>query len=109
MNHMSVQPLSDPSQPPAWSAEQPEDDIATLYPPEAQDKVASLKGNAAQRRTYYAKKDTRKEVTFKPDQWLNLDFCNGYLDFNTFSLKVRAESSFRMAKSVGSLGPEYRR
>jgi len=98
MNHMLVQPLSDPSNPPAWSAEQPEDDIAALYPSEAQDKVANFKGNAAQRRTYYSKKDARKEVLFKPDQWLNLDFCNGYLDFNTFSLKIPGGLHYSLMK-----------
>lgn len=104
---MSVESLSDPSNPPEWSASQPEDDVSVLFGATSTSSSSSspsssstsdgsgeeegkrLRGDPASRRTYFAKKENRKRLTFRPDHWLNLDFCNGYLDFNTFSLKVR--------------------
>lgn len=76
---------------PAWSPAQPEDDILTLLNEVQSDTTAVARNNPNSRRTYLSKKEHRQEITIEPKHFLKLDFCNGFLDFNTFSLKVRSD------------------
>jgi hypothetical protein len=87
MNHLSVQRLaSADAKAPEWSSSQPEDDITPLYSDPAD--VQHLKGHANARRSWYADKTKRQNITITSRDYVNMDFCNGFLDFNTFSLKV---------------------
>lgn len=97
MNHLRASKLESNSEQPAWSARQPEEDVSALFsvPPNA---VGNLKGNSNARRSYFANKAHRQEVTLNPDTWLDMDFCNGYLDFNTFSLKLPGGLHFSLLK-----------
>lgn len=102
MNHLQITALeSAASEEPQWSSSQPAEDILPLYSdtetPASSD-VQALKGNSTSRRSYFAKKDKREVVDFKPNHWLDMDFCNGYLDFNTFSLKLPGGLHFSLMK-----------
>lgn len=89
MNYMHVTPLeSESSELAGWNPKQPEEDVLPLYAGKDNSHVQQLKGNASGRRSWFANKQHRQEVTISPKHHLSLDFCNGYLDFNTFALKV---------------------
>ena len=99
MNYMNVYALeSADAAPPKWSSSQPTEDVAPLYASGSSTTADSLKGNATGRRTHYSKKPNRQEVTFKPTHWIDMDFCNGFLDFNTFSLKLPGGLHFSLMK-----------
>lgn len=74
---------------PPWQHEQPKEDIDDLIPELDRDATRlPVKGHPGSRRSYLADQDHRKAITITPETVVHADFCNGYLDFNTFSLKV---------------------
>lgn len=99
MNYMNVHALeSADAAPPKWSSSQPTEDVAPLYASGSSGTANSLKGNATGRRTHFSKKPNRQEVAFEPTHWIDMDFCNGFLDFNTFSLKLPGGLHFSLMK-----------
>ena len=99
---------SDSSLPP-WQHEQPEEYIDDLIPESDRDAARlPVKGNPGSRRSYLADQDNRKAITITPETVVHADFCNGYLDFNTFSLKVchpasRSDSAYAALQLPGGL------
>ena len=96
MNYLNATKL-DSGKHPAWKPQQPSEDVLAFYDSPS-SAVEALQGNANARRSYFASKAHREEVTLKPDTWLDMDFCNGYLDFNTFSLKLPGGLHFSLLK-----------
>lgn len=91
MNHMSVSIMDDSADSlPKWLPDQPDDDVLPLYPQDEVEEVQHLKDNPTGRRSWFSNKQKREAVTIRARDVLNMDFCNGYLDFNTFALKVIA-------------------
>ena len=105
MNHMHITPLESSSAPlPDWKPEQPNDDVLPLYTDI--DDVKHLEGDASARRKWFSDQSKRKQVTFTPKDALNLDFCNGILDFNTFSAKVRRSMACPALSSSSKVAEE---
>lgn len=73
---------------PAWSSKLPDEDVSA-YVPEG----APVHDSGA-RRKYFSKADHRKEVTLGPDTIVDADFSNGFLSFETLSLKLGAGLEF---------------
>jgi len=97
MNYLNASKEGAKSDKPAWNSKQPSEDVLALFESPS-SAVEALKDNANARRSYFANKAHRQEVTLKPDSWLDMDFCNGYLDFNTFSLKLPGGLHFSLLK-----------
>ncbi|GFZ46921.1 hypothetical protein JCM24511_04146 [Saitozyma sp. JCM 24511] len=61
-------------------------DVADNYPPEGGDE----KAQAAARKRWMAEKANREKISLNHDTHVSMEFCNGYLDFNTLSLSLPA-------------------
>lgn len=79
---------------PAWSSKQPEEDVSHGL---TEGDHGNLIGNAGARRKYFNNAAHRKEVKLGPDTIIDADFSNGFLNFETLSLKLAAGLEFPLA------------
>ncbi|RSH89061.1 hypothetical protein EHS25_002727 [Saitozyma podzolica] len=61
-------------------------DVADNCPPEGGDE----KAQAAARKRWMTDKANREKISLNHDTHVSMEFCNGYLDFNTLSLSLPA-------------------
>ncbi|KAM0787459.1 hypothetical protein ACM66B_003537 [Microbotryomycetes sp. NB124-2] len=73
------------------------ENLDALLPPSAPQDVRT---DPWKRRQYFAKQENRQNPALKFDKDLHFkaDFCNGYIDFNTLSLKLPIKLTFPLAR-----------
>ncbi|KAK4700283.1 hypothetical protein P7C70_g5967, partial [Phenoliferia sp. Uapishka_3] len=81
VNFLSLTKIKPDDPLPAFDYQVPEDISTVADAPE-------LKGQPAKRKTWLSDAKNKEKIILGPDLLVATDFCNGYIDFKTLSLKI---------------------
>ncbi|KAK4053383.1 hypothetical protein OIV83_001547 [Microbotryomycetes sp. JL201] len=97
MNYISVNRLQDAQRATLDLPAKVSENLDDLLP---QSVPADVRTDPWKRRQYFARQENRRQdgLTFDKNLHFKADFCNGYIDFNTLSLKLPIHLTFPLAR-----------